>query len=53
MYKYILDSIEQVDWLAIGPLIMFFCFFSMTIIRVMREKKSHIEKMERIPLDDN
>lgn len=52
MYKYILESIDQINWLAIIPLIIFFLFFSMTVIRVMKEKKSHIEKMENLPLED-
>lgn len=53
MYKYILDSIDQIDWLAIIPLIIFFTFFVGTIIQVVREKKSFIEKMEKMPLEED
>ena len=52
MYKYILESIDQINWLAIIPLIVFFCFFTLTIIRVIRKDKTFIEKMENMPLDE-
>ena len=53
MYKYILESFENINWLAIIPLLIFFLFFTVTTIRVMRKKKSFIEKMEKLPLEDN
>lgn len=52
MYKYILDSVQSIDWLAIVPLVIFFFFFCMITYRALREKKSHIQKMERLPLED-
>ena len=53
MYKYILESIDNINWLAIIPLLIFFIFFTVTSIRAMRAKKSYIEKMENLPLEDN
>ena len=53
MYKYILDSVEQIDWLAIIPLLVFFTFFVGMLIQVIREKKSFIEKMEKLPLEED
>jgi hypothetical protein len=53
MYKYILDSINQIDWLAIIPLLIFFVFFVGMTIQVVRTKKTFIEKMEKLPLEDD
>ena len=53
MYKYILDSIDQIDWLAIIPLLVFFTFFVGTIIQVIRKNKLFIEKMEKLPLEED
>lgn len=53
MYKYILQSIEGINWLAILPLILFFTFFLITTIRVLRQKKSFTEHMAQLPLEDN
>ena len=52
MYKYILESIEQVNLLALVPLIIFFCFFTITTIVVLKKKKSFISKMKNLPLED-
>ncbi len=52
MYKYILESVENINWLAIVPLIIFFLFFTVTIILVMRKKKSFIDKMGNLPLEE-
>lgn len=51
MYKYILESVNQINWLAIIPLLIFFIFFSVTIIRVMRKDKKYIDEMADLPLD--
>lgn len=52
MYKYILDSVENIDWLAIGPLIIFFIFFTGVTIVTLRKNKSFIKKMGEMPLDE-
>lgn len=51
MYKYILESVNQINWLAIIPLLIFFIFFSVTIIRVIRKDKKFIDKMGNLPLE--
>jgi hypothetical protein len=51
MYKYILDSVNQIDWLAIIPLLIFFSFFTATVFVTLRKKKSFIDKMKQMPLD--
>ncbi|MBX2814501.1 MAG: hypothetical protein KTR24_00820 [Saprospiraceae bacterium] len=50
MYKYLLQSIDDINWLAIIPLLIFFVFFSVTIVSTIRKKKSFVEKMEKLPL---
>jgi len=52
MYKYILESIDQINWLAIIPLIIFFSFFTITLINVLRKKKSFIQRMEQLPFEE-
>ena len=52
MYKYLLESIDQINWLAIVPLVLFFTFFVATLVYVMRINKEHVSKMERLPLDE-
>lgn len=50
MYKYILDSVEHIDWLALIPLLIFFIFFISMTIYVMGTKKSHHDRMSQLPL---
>ena len=51
MYKYILQSIEHVNWLAIGSLVLFFAVFVGSTIWILTKKKGFIEKMSRMPLE--
>ncbi len=53
MSKYILESADNIDWMAIGPLILFFIFFLLITYRAIRTKKAHIHKMERLPLEED
>ncbi len=52
MYKYLLQSIENINWLAIIPLILFFIFFVLIVVVTLRKKKSFIEKMSNLPLEE-
>lgn len=52
MYKYLLQSIENINWLAIIPLILFFIFFVVIVVLTLRKKKSYIEKMGNLPLEE-
>ena len=51
MYKYILETAGQIDWMAIMPLLIFFSFFMITLIITMRKKKSFIDKMKYLPFE--
>ena len=53
MYKYILESVSQINWLGIIPLVLFFIFFTVTIIRVLRKDKGHIERMKQLPFEQD
>ncbi|NND34678.1 MAG: cbb3-type cytochrome c oxidase subunit 3 [Saprospiraceae bacterium] len=53
MYKYILQSIENINWLAIGPLLIFFIFFVYVTISTLIKKKSFIDHMGQLPLVDD
>ncbi len=53
MYKYILESAENIDWMAIGPLVFFFLFFVGISYMTIRSKKEFIDKMENLPFDDS
>ncbi len=53
MYKYILEPIENIDWLAVGPLVLFFVFFTVITISALRKKRSYIDKMGNLPLEDD
>lgn len=52
MYKYILESASQIDWMAIIPLIIFFSFFTMTIIVTMKKKEGFINHMKNLPFEN-
>ena len=52
MYKYILESASDIDWMAILPLIIFFVFFTATIVVTMRKEKRYIDHMKQMPLDN-
>jgi hypothetical protein len=52
MAKYILESVGNINWMAIGPLILFFIFFVIVTIRAVTIKKAHVEKMGQLPLEE-
>lgn len=52
MYKYILESVENINWLAAGTLVFFFLVFVGTTIWIMTRKKEFLDKMSNMPLED-
>ncbi|MCB0687653.1 MAG: hypothetical protein KDC53_14055 [Saprospiraceae bacterium] len=52
MYKYLLQSVENINWLAIIPLLIFFIFFVSVTIIALRKNKSYVDKMGRLPLEE-
>ena len=56
MLKFIKGNLEQIDGVAIYPMIsllIFFVFFMVLFWWVFTAKKSHIEEVSAIPLNDN
>ncbi|MEO1513363.1 MAG: hypothetical protein AAFV95_00065 [Bacteroidota bacterium] len=52
MYKYLLQSVENINWLAIIPLLLFMSIFLISSYRILRQKKHFIDKMAGLPLED-
>ncbi len=53
MFKYILQSVENLNWLASGLLVVFFAVFVITSIWILTRKKEFLDKMSNLPLDED
>lgn len=56
MLKFVKGNLEQIDGVAIYPIIsllIFFIFFVALFWWVFSAKKEHIKKVSNIPLEDN
>lgn len=51
MYKHILASAGDINWMAIFALLTFFWLFTISAITIFRKKKSFIDHMSNLPLD--
>lgn len=52
MFKHYFEQIQNIEIWPIISLILFFVFFTLTIIRIIFMDKKHIDKMKSLPLDD-
>ena len=52
MYKHILESAGDINWMALFALLTFFALFIIGIVAVFGKNKAYIEKMSNLPLDD-
>ena len=52
MYKYILESVENINWLAVASLLVFFVIFVVSTMWAFLSKKEHIDKMANLPLEE-
>ena len=52
MYKYLLQSVEGIEWFAIGTLLLFFTVFSVVAIRAFMSNKAEMNRMAQLPLED-
>jgi hypothetical protein len=52
MYKYLLESVEGVQWIGIGTFLLFFTTFCFAIIRTLLTKKKQVNYMANLPLED-
>ena len=53
MYKYLLQSVENIDYLALAPLLLFFFFFIGISTWALKTNNSYIQKMENLPFEDD
>lgn len=54
MYKYILESAGNINWMALFALLTFFIVFSMSIYLAFIKKSSDLDEIANLPLaDDN
>jgi uncharacterized membrane protein (DUF485 family) len=52
MYKYLLESAGNINWMAIAALLTFVTVFVLSTILVMRKDKKFIHKMANLPFED-
>ncbi len=52
MFKHYFEQIQNVEIWPIISLILFFVFFTFTIVRTLFMNKKHIEKMKSLPLNE-
>jgi hypothetical protein len=52
MYKYILENAGDINWMAIFALVTFFLMFVISSIAILGTKKSFIDKMANLPLEN-
>ncbi|MEY3238783.1 MAG: hypothetical protein RIR11_221 [Bacteroidota bacterium] len=52
MYKYLLQSIDSVQWFGISSLLLFFIIFCTAAIRAFFSKKEEMKYMSELPLED-
>ncbi|MBR9919620.1 MAG: hypothetical protein GYB31_02200 [Bacteroidetes bacterium] len=52
MYKHILASAGDINWMAIFALLTFFLMFVITIFVIFGKSRSYIDRMANMPLDE-
>ncbi len=53
MYKYILESAGDINWMAIFALVTFFTLFLLSTIVILGKNKGYLDKMAHMPLEDD
>lgn len=52
MYKYIIKTMGNVDWMAVVPMLLFFMVFVGTALVWWRKEQKEVSKMANLPLED-
>jgi len=52
MFKYILQGAGDINWMATTALVLFFFIFIAGSAWVLTRKKDYVDKISRLPLDD-
>lgn len=53
MYKYILESAGNINWMALFALITFFIVFSLSIYMAFVKNGKELEHVASLPLEDD
>lgn len=54
MYKHLLRQIsEEIDWMALAPLILFIVLFVGVVYVAFSERKVHLDYMANMPLEND
>ncbi|MCB0555055.1 MAG: hypothetical protein KDD02_16005 [Phaeodactylibacter sp.] len=53
MFKYILESAGNINWMAISALLTFFVIFVVSAVLAFKRDPAFINKMANMPLDDS
>jgi hypothetical protein len=53
MYKYILESAGNINWMALFALVTFVFIFSLALLLVFTKSNQEIERIASLPLDDH
>ncbi len=53
MFKHYFELIEGIEFYAIFSLLLFFSFFILCIVWIIKLDKKYIKKMENLPLESN
>ena len=53
MYKYILESAGNINWMALFALLTFFFVFSMSVYLAFIKDKKSLEEVAHLPLADD
>ncbi len=52
MYKYILESAGNINWMALFALITFFFIFTLSAYLIFKKDKKQLKHLEELPLTD-
>ena len=52
MFKYLLESAGNSNWMAISALMTFLTVFIVSAVLVLRKDKGFIQKMANLPFED-
>lgn len=53
MYKYLLETAGNINWMAIFALLTFVFMFLIGSITILRSKPDYIKKMANLPLEED
>lgn len=53
MYKYILESAGNIDWMAVFALLTFFIIFSLSAYLAFKKDKVELDRISALPLAED